>query len=159
MNCRWKGKVMTNNADEAVAMFREGFNCAQAVLASCGQTRGISREIALRVAQGFGGGMCHGDTCGALTGAIMVIGLRHARLTPADDGEKHKAHQLVRRLVEQFRARNKSIICKELVACDVNTPKGHAQFLASGRRETVCAKMVRDAAQIVDELLTPEDPK
>jgi C_GCAxxG_C_C family probable redox protein len=149
-----KGKVMTNNADDAVAMFLDGCNCAQAVLASCGRTRGIGREMALRVAQGFGGGMCRGETCGALTGAMMVIGLRHARLTPADDDQKKLAHQLVRQLVEQFRARNKSIICKELLGCDVSGPQGHAQFLESGLRETVCAKMVRDAVQIVEELLT-----
>jgi C_GCAxxG_C_C family probable redox protein len=150
---------VANDADEAVAMFLEGCNCAQAVLAACGRTRGISREMALRVAQGFGGGMCHGETCGSLTGAMMVIGLRHARLTPADGEQKKLAHQLVRQLVEQFRSRNKSVVCKDLLACDVNTPKGHAQFMESGRRETVCTKMVRDAAQIVDALLAPSDPK
>ncbi len=140
-------------------MFREGCNCAQAVLASCGQARGISREMAFRVAQGFGGGMCHGETCGALTGAIMVIGLKHTRLTPADGQERQQANQLVRRLVEEFRARNKSIICRNLLACDVSTPQGHDEFLKSGRRETVCAKMVHDAAQIVDELLAQGETK
>ena len=76
---------MSENSKTAEATFREGFNCAQAVLSACGPRFGIGRELALRIAAGFGGGMgTMGRTCGAVTGAFMVIGLARGASDPGD---------------------------------------------------------------------------
>ena len=73
--------------DRAGSGFEEGFNCSQAVFSAWAEELGLDRETALRVATAFGGGMGHrGDTCGAVTGAFMAIGLKHGRLR-ADDEE------------------------------------------------------------------------
>jgi C_GCAxxG_C_C family probable redox protein len=73
---------MATNADDAVAMFAEGYNCAQAVLACCGRAYGLPKETAVQVAQAFGGGIGKtGNLCGALTGALMTVGLKWSAKT------------------------------------------------------------------------------
>jgi C_GCAxxG_C_C family probable redox protein len=139
--------------DMAEAMFNEGFNCAQSVLACCGSRWGLPRETGLRVAQAFGGGMCHlGQTCGAVTGALMVIGLKYAKIGP-DNAPRQKATEIAQELARQFTARNGSVNCSALLGCDLGTPDGVRRFKADGLREKVCAKVVRDAAEIVDRLM------
>jgi C_GCAxxG_C_C family probable redox protein len=144
---------MTTDADKAEAMFREGFNCAQAVAACCGAGQGLDRPTAVRVAQAFGGGMCMGDTCGAVTGAFMVIGLAHANLTGQDAQEKAKAHELVLEFRRRFEARHKSVQCNDLLGVDYATDEGKRLARERGLFKTLCPKFVHDAAEIVEELL------
>ena len=68
-----------DKATEAVEMFRNGCACSQAILAVYGPSQGLAKDIALRLAAGFAGGMRMGETCGAVTGAFMVLGLRHCK--------------------------------------------------------------------------------
>lgn len=64
-------------ADEAVTLFQHGFSCSQAVLSVFAEDFGLHRDVVLRISQGFGAGIAYtDDICGALYGAIMVIGLR-----------------------------------------------------------------------------------
>jgi len=144
---------MSKNADNAVGMFQQGFNCAQSVLGACGESFGLNRETALRVAQAFGGGMCYlGQTCGAATGAFMVVGLRHAK-TGEDNRPKQLAQQMVTELAKRFKARNGSILCNELLGCDLGTAEGLDRARQKGLFKTLCPKFVRDAVEIVEELL------
>ena len=143
-----------NDAEQAVAMFQEGFNCAQSVLAACGAPLGLPRDVALHVAGAMGGGIGGmGGSCGAVTGAIMVIGLKYAKTSPTEDAAKQKAYQLAKQFAARFKERNKSIVCRELLGCDISTPEGMKQFRESGLHGTVCPKLVRDAAEIVEQLL------
>jgi C_GCAxxG_C_C family probable redox protein len=148
--------TMPASIDNAVAMFAQGYNCAQSVLACCGSQFGISRDLAIRLGQAFGGGMCHlGQTCGAVTGAMMVIGLRHSK---ADQGEQGKqaAMRLAQEFARRFKARNGSINCNELLGCDPATPEGMRRCREEDLFKTLCARLVRDAAEIVEELLKGE---
>jgi C_GCAxxG_C_C family probable redox protein len=142
------------NADDAVKIFNEGFNCSQAVLtAYCGQF-GMDKEQALRVSGAFGAGMgrmC--ETCGAVTGAIMVIGLKYGKVKVEDEPTKEKAYALARELAKEFKARNGSIACRELLGCDMGTPEGARYAKDHKLHSTVCPKFVRDAAEIVERLL------
>ena len=61
---------------DAVSAFESGFNCSQAIVRTYGPDYGLSALDAIRVSCGFGGGMRRADTCGAVTGALMVLGLR-----------------------------------------------------------------------------------
>jgi C_GCAxxG_C_C family probable redox protein len=75
--------------ENAVSMFEEGFVCSQALLATYGAHFGLDREIALKAAAAFGGGMARmGETCGAVTGAFMLIGLKHGNVKPDDMEER-----------------------------------------------------------------------
>src|SRR6266545_4231780 len=70
--------------DEAVALFRSGFNCSQAILRAYGDEVGLAAHHALKLGSGFGAGMRRGATCGAVTGAIMALGLRCGFDDPSD---------------------------------------------------------------------------
>jgi C_GCAxxG_C_C family probable redox protein len=146
--------VMSGKVDEAVDIFKSGFNCAQAVLAGCGMDLGLSHDAALAVAGAFGGGLgSTGHVCGAVTGAVMVIGLKHPRLDPKDDGVRQENIRLTRELISRFEARNGSIQCKDLLGLDLSKPEEAKQARETGLFRSVCPKAVRDAAEILEEIL------
>lgn len=143
---------MSETSDKAVAMFAEGYNCAQSVLVNCGLKHGLDRQTACKVAQCFGGGMCHtSQTCGAVTGALMTIGLVHAKTGP-DNAPKAKANQLGQEFMRRFRAKHGQVGCTELLDCNLSTAEGMVRFQKENLR-TRCEVFVRDAAEIVEELL------
>jgi C_GCAxxG_C_C family probable redox protein len=143
-----------NKAKESVSCFKEGFSCSQAVFSTYAVGMGLNREIALKMSQAFGGGMAQmGETCGAVTGAFMVIGLKYGRTRADDDEAKIKTYRLVKEFTEKFKARNGTIICRELLGCDIGTPEG--QRIAKSRElfSIVCPGFVKDAVNILEEIL------
>ncbi len=142
---------MSQYADAAEAMFKQGYNCAQAVLARCGGAGNLSHDQAVKVAAAFGGGIAHLDqTCGAVTGALMALGLRVAT---ADAGGKHKAYAAAQEFARRFVARHASIRCTDLLGVSIATPEGLEQAKAKGLFKAACPKLVRDACDILDEIL------
>jgi len=138
----------------AVSCFQEGFSCAQAMLSAYGPQYGLDRELALKVAGAFGGGMGHmGHVCGAVTGAFMVIGLKYAKTHPEDDETRDKAYSLVQEFTERFQAHNGSIVCRELLGCDISTPAALEMAREKGLFETLCPGLVQDAAEIIEDIL------
>ncbi len=108
----------------------------------------------MRVAGAFGAGMARtGESCGAVTGALMVIGLRHAKVRPDDDDSKEKAYALAQEFMDAFRERNRSLLCRELLGVDVGTPEGMKVVREKNLFATVCPKFVGDAAEIIEEIL------
>lgn len=145
---------MSTSADQAVTTFAQGFNCAQSILAAYGEPLGMPRETALRVAAAFGGGIGGlGDTCGAVTGALMVLGLALAKIDPQDSTAKQKNYQLTRQFIDEFKKRNRCTLCRELLGCDISTAQGMQQAKEAGRFTTICPGLVKDAAEIVEQLL------
>jgi len=142
-----------NSVDNAVACFKEGFNCSQAILSTYGPGFGLAREAALKLASSFGSGMRMAQTCGAVTGAFMVIGLKCGHANAADKKLKETTYRLVEQFAEKFRSRNGSVICKELLGCDVCTPDGYNTAIEKGLFRNFCPKMVQDAAEILEEML------
>jgi C_GCAxxG_C_C family probable redox protein len=143
-----------SHADIAVACFKEGFNCSQAVLAAFAPELGLEREAALRVAGAFGGGMGRtGQTCGAVTGALMVLGLKHGQVSAADRPAKEHTYALAREFVAQFEARHGSALCRELLGYDIGTPEGMQAIKEKGLHHSLCPKLVGDAAEILERLL------
>ena len=140
--------------DQAVSCFKDTFNCSQAVFFPYAQELGLDKKAALKVSCGFGAGMgCMGETCGAVTGAFMVIGLKHGRAEIADVQAKEKTYKLVREFVEKFKLRNGSIVCKELLGFDISTQEGMREAKQKNIHATLCPKFVKDAAEIVEEMI------
>jgi len=138
--------------ETALARFAEGFNCSQAVLSVFVDDCGLQMESALRVASGFGGGMgCMGEACGAVTGAIMVLGLRYGAAT-ADREAKEQVYQEVVHFIQRFKARNGTITCRELLGCDISTPEGLQRMRDQGLFTTLCPRFVQDALEILEEM-------
>jgi C_GCAxxG_C_C family probable redox protein len=142
-----------DNVDHTVASFQQGFNCAQAIISVYGKQFRLNRETALKLACGFRGGMRMAETCGAVTGAFMVIGLKHGQTSPRDKQSKEKTYRLVREFADKFKPRNASVVCRELLGCDISGPRGMKAAQQKDLFNTLCPKMVRDAAEILEETL------
>jgi C_GCAxxG_C_C family probable redox protein len=143
-----------NEVEKAVSCFEEGFMCSQALLAAYAERFGMDRETALKVSAAFGGGMGRmGEICGAVTGAFMVIGLKYGRIEIRDTRSHEKTTGLVKEFAQRFKSLNSSIVCRELLGCDLSTEEGQRTFVGKKLRDTLCTKFVRDAATIVGDML------
>jgi len=144
-----------NKVKQCVTCFNKGFSCSQAILSTYSPELGINRKTAFKVSGAFGGGMARmAETCGAVTGAFMVIGLKYGKTKVNDEKAKDKTYSLVKKFVNRFKAKNKSIICKELLGCDISTAKGVRIFKEKNFISTRCPKFVQDSAEIVEEILS-----
>ncbi len=119
-----------------------------------GERSGLDRETALRVAGAFGGGMARsGETCGCVTGSLMVIGLTYGKTQKDDDESRERCYSLAQELMDAFRGRNGALLCRELLGADVSTPEGIARVREKDLFRTVCPKFVKDAGDILEGLL------
>jgi len=144
---------MTESA-RAKNMFFDGFNCAQSVFSTFGEGRGIDRDLARKIAGPFGGGMARlGEVCGAVTGAFMVIGLEHGMTDPMDDAARDRCYGLVNEFVARFREKHGSIICRELIACDISDDDERMKAAERGVFGELCPRLVEDAGLILEDLL------
>ena len=138
----------------AVESFESGFSCSQAVFAAFSEDLGLEREKALRIAQPFGGGIARsGSTCGAVTGALLVIGLKHGRCRVEDEAAREKTYALVLELITRFRERHGSIICRELLGVDLSTAAGHDEAKRRGAFTKLCPRFVAGAVEILEAIL------
>ena len=113
----------------------------------------MDRDIAMRIASGFAAGMRMAETCGAVTGAIMVLGLRHATEECRIVKGREPVYAAIGEFRAHFEARNRTVVCRELLGCDVSTPEGAQAARERNLYKTVCPKMVRDAAEILEMML------
>lgn len=140
--------------ESAVSRFRDGFSCSQAVFSTYAEAMGMDRETALKVSAGFGGGMGRmAETCGAVTGAMMAIGLKHGTADATDSEAREKTYELVRRFAEEFRAKHGSLDCRDLLGCDISTAEGREQARERNTHDDVCPQLVRDAAEVLERIL------
>ncbi len=143
---------------KAILCYRSEFNCAQAVLSVFAEEFGVDTETAMRIACGMGAGMGRmAGTCGAVTGAFMVLGLRYGMTDPSRQEDKERTYELVRQFNQRFLARNGSALCRDLLGCDVSTPEGFEQAKSGNLMEEVCERVVGDAVEIVEEMLKDPD--
>jgi len=141
-------------AEDAVACFQDGFNCAQAVFSAFAPGLGLERELALRVGGAFGGGMARmGEVCGAVTGGLMALGLRYGKYRKEDDTARDRTYELGRQFLQRFRERHGALRCSDLLGHDISTPEGRQAAQEKGLFRTLCPVLVREAAEIVEGLL------
>jgi C_GCAxxG_C_C family probable redox protein len=140
--------------DRSVSLFELGFTCSQAILAAFSARYGLDEATALKVSCAYGGGIARsGETCGAVSGALMVIGLAHGKAALGDDAAKERTYALTREFWKRFRARQGSLVCNELIGVDIGTPEGARSASESGVFREKCPVLVRCAAEILGELL------
>jgi C_GCAxxG_C_C family probable redox protein len=142
-----------SRVEAAVSRFKEGCNCSQAILATYGEALGLPRETALRLACGFGGGMRRADTCGAVTGALMVLGLRHGPTSCPGQPQKNETYALVQAFHARFAERQGTVRCRDLLGCDISTPDGQQKAQAEQLFKTICPEAVKVAAEVLEEML------
>ncbi|MDO5810077.1 C-GCAxxG-C-C family protein [uncultured Methanobrevibacter sp.] len=135
-----------NSIEEAVQLFENGYVCSQAVFAAFSEDYGLSKEQALKIGACFGSGMRKGEVCGACTGALMALGLKYG-----DD--KAKSNEVCEKFLDEFKNENGSIICRDLLECDISTPEGVQFARDNDLFKEFCPKMVESAAKIVNGIL------
>jgi C_GCAxxG_C_C family probable redox protein len=143
-----------DKAEHGKEQFQSGLNCAQAVLGEFADALGLEVGSAHKIACGFGGGMGRlGHTCGAVTGAIMVIGLAACGSDPRDMTSRTGTYALVRSFVEEFEARHGSVSCRDLLGCDISTPEGYGEAARQRLFSERCPQYVQDAIEILEDTL------
>ncbi|MDR2017644.1 MAG: C-GCAxxG-C-C family protein [Syntrophobacterales bacterium] len=150
----FEASARADKIDQALDCFRQSFNCSQAVVSVYGPWFGLDREYALKTSAAFGGGIARlGETCGAVTGALMVIGLAFGRTKAEDKNTVELTNRVTDQFIERFKKRNFTLRCSELLGCEVGTPEGMKFLKEHNLRERLCSHFVKDAAEILEELL------
>ena len=140
-----------SKVNDAVACLDGGFNCSQAILSTYCEEFGLDKKTALKISCGFGGGMGRlQETCGAVSAAYLLIGLKHGKYLKDDTAAREKTYALVREFAKLFEERNKTTSCRELLGVDM--VKDDRQAVRARVRE-VCSKVVQDAAEIIEKIL------
>jgi len=157
---------METRKQKAVRLFKEGYNCSQAVFAAYSDIYGIDEETALRLASSFGAGMGRmREVCGTVSGMFLVAGLETGATEGKDVEGKQHNYDTVQMLADEFRNRNGSIICKELLGL-VPSKEEKAQLHAAEFTDTKpmertkeyykkrpCVQLVEDAADILEQTI------
>jgi C_GCAxxG_C_C family probable redox protein len=126
-------------------------NCAQSVLLSFAHDLNLDEMTAQKISLGFGGGMAMAETCGAVTGAYMVLGLKAQTGAKTMAELKVETKAAVRKFNELFIAKHGSLKCKKLLGVDISTPDGAAVANAINLYNTICTELVASAADILEE--------
>ncbi len=151
---------MENRIELAVSLFKEGYNCSQAVVAAYADLYGFTREQALKMAASFGGGIGRmRKTCGAACGLFMLAGLETGCTDGKDKDGKEANYKLVQELAEEFKRRNGSITCAELLGLEKCAPTPTTPEARTNEyyKKRPCVKMVEEAARIWEEYLAKKN--
>lgn len=125
-------------------------NCAQTVFSLHAYDLGVDEETALRIASGFGGGMACAETCGAVTGSYMVIGLKHGHAS-SDPQDKATTKLKIQQFNDKFINIHGSLICKKLTGHDISTPEGAEAARAEGVFRNKCPQFIKTACNILEK--------
>lgn len=131
----------------------KGFNCAQSVLLSLSDLTGLGEKTSLAIAGGFGGGMRAAEVCGAVSGAVMAIGLLFPFTDGEDSGAKDRIAALTREFHKRFRGKNETIICRSLLGYDMENPDESAKIKEQGLIAKVCPGFMDCAEAIVRDIV------
>jgi C_GCAxxG_C_C family probable redox protein len=144
----------TENNDagtEALACWKGGLFCAESVALTLARRQGIETPLLPAMASGFCGGMGHtAGPCGAVTGAVMGLGLAFGRTGPQDSTER--VYQAVTTLVRQFTEAFGATDCVDLLGCDLGTPEGQRMFREAKLHQR-CAIFTERAAKLAADLI------
>jgi len=148
-----KQQTTSSFPEKAANNFKQGYNCAQTVLLTMREYYGIREsELIPKIATAFGGGIGRcGSLCGALTGAIIAIGLKHGTNTPILE-EKEKAYRLAQKFFEQFVKEFGSPLCRELIGYDLTKPEELEMVRKLNIRDEKCSYFVKKAVEILIKL-------
>ena len=150
---RPKGEAV-RKVDEALKCFESGFNCSQSIFSTYAPLFDVDQNTALKIAAGFGGGIgSMGRTCGAVTGAFMVLGLKYGNFEPNDETAKAEKKSHLAEFVEKFRAQHRTVTCRNLLECDISTAEGMQYARAARLFTNRCPLFIKTAAEILEEIL------
>lgn len=136
---------------KAEGRFGEGFNCAQAVFSAFTSLHGMDESTALKLASPLGGGISRrGEICGAVSGALLVLGLLRGSDTPEG---KESTYLVGQDFLRRFESMHSAILCRDLTGFDISLPEGREKARQAGVFKSLCPLLVRDAVLIVQAMI------
>lgn len=137
---------------KAAELFARGQDCSQVVLSHYAKAYGIEEEEANRIVAAFGGGSGIGETCGAVIGALCVIGLKYGHKGPDDMEQRNVLMTKRAEFLNAWKEKRGTCMCRELLGHDVSVPEEFQIILEKNLMFDLCPELVIDAMQIVDDL-------
>lgn len=146
---------MSCHREIAIELFKQGYNCSQAVFATFCEEVGIDFETALKISSSFGGGMGRlREVCGAVSGMFMVAGMKSGYTDPKDKLSKEQHYKLIQSMAKKFEEINDSIVCRKLLGLSTKRENYTPEERTKGYyKKRPCVELVGDAADIVHEFL------
>lgn len=141
------------HTEKAKEIFAQKYHCSQAVLAAFADDLGITEMQALKLSGCFGGGMRKGEVCGAVTGALMAIGLKYGQCTVEDLESRKITDDKAIEMLDKFKSENGSYLCRELLGYDISNPEDLKIIREKQLFTTFCPKMVESATRIAEEII------
>ena len=147
-----KNAEMTHT-ETALQLFESGFNCAQSSFYPFAKNMGISKKHALNITTAFGAGIIYrGEMCGAITGAMLAIGLKFGRSEAEDADAKELTYFLVKELHTKFEKEFGSLHCKHLLGLNDVSAESWAKVNEDKKFKSNCPLYVAKAVEIANEL-------
>ncbi|MBR6581791.1 MAG: C_GCAxxG_C_C family protein [Ruminococcus sp.] len=140
-------------SEKALELFANGFNCSQAVLTAFAADFGLDEKLALMLGTQFGGGARNGEMCGAVSGALMVLGLKYGHFESENSEQKSRAYSIATEYTKRFKELNGSIVCRDLLGYDLTNPDDMACIKEQNLFKTVCPKMIKSAVEVLESIL------
>lgn len=149
-----------DRVEKAKELFKEGFNCSQSVVAAYADLYGLTEEQALKISSSFGAGIGRmRQTCGAACGMFILAGLESGSCDPKDRTGKGRNYAIVQQLAEEFKKRNHSLICSELLGLSTKAPISSQPEERTEQyyKKRPCIKIVEEGARIFGEFLENQE--
>ncbi len=154
-NIENKTDMKKSYSELAMENFKEGYNCSQSVFLAFRDMYGMDSDTALKISSSFGGGMGRlREVCGAVTGMFMVAGMLYGYTDPQDQQAKTEHYERIQELAREFKERNHSIICRELLGLEDGADSPVPEIRSKEYYNTrPCVELVGIAAQIMEEYI------
>ena len=132
-------------------LFMQGIDCSQVVAGEMAEVLSMDKSLLRKMASCFGGGMMCGETCGAVTGALMAIGLKYGHDKEGDSETKALMQEKVNAFYAKYHEKYESTICKELLGHDISKPGEMEEVLKEGTMFTLCPCVVNYVIEILEK--------
>lgn len=139
------------DTEKVKELFVQGMDCSQVVAGAMAEKLDMDEKTLRRMSACFGGGMMCGETCGAVTGALMVLGLKYGHDAEGDMEQKDMMQKKVLEFKNAFLKKYPSDMCRDLLNHDISKPGEMDKVLEEGTMFTLCPCIVKDVIEILEE--------
>lgn len=142
-----------SHVEKALELYGSNFNCAQAVFGAFAGDLGLDEKTALKIGTNLGSGARSGEMCGAVSGALMVLGLKYGHCESADTDSKLHSYEKAEEFLAKFKEVNGTIICRELLGYDLTKPEDMEVIAEKNLFRTFCPDMVESAVKVLEGII------
>ncbi len=132
----------------------QGFNCCESVLQGLGDYLGVKSDLIPSIATGFGGGIGHtGGVCGAITGAVMALGIKYGRKDPRDKEQRDWLYRRVENFLQDAEQELGSLNCRDLIGLTLNTDEAMTIYREKNLRRK-CHQIIEQVEKLAQAYLS-----